>query len=190
VAAGARGIGPIPFDGLAIDLALDGDQGVEELVGDVGENGGTARGDAVLHDENEELGEELVDLVGGLEVVELDQEIGGEVDVNGLRRLRLECGMAEAEACAQGTQAAAPAACGEMTALCVGIAGKRDSSKAGCLRVHGLSFWVPKGYHPRGDRKSAEGLDSKAVAGAPLRKRVCISMKTISLQVCNKKQTS
>ena len=46
------------------------------------------------------------------------------------------------------------------------------------------------GYHPRGDRKSAEDLDSKAVAGAPLRKRVCISMKTISLQVCNKKQTS
>jgi len=191
VAVGAREIGPIPLDGLAIDFALDSYERVKELVGDVGQDGGTARGDAVLDDQDEELGEELVDLVCGLEIVELDQEIGGEVDVDGLRRMDLQCGMTKAEAGAQGTQAAAPAAGSEMGALCVGIAGKRDGVEAGGLRIHDLSFLGAEGgYHPRGDRKSAEDLDSKAVAGAPLRKRVCISMKTISLQVCNKKQTS
>ena len=64
-------IGPIPFDGLAIDFALDSDQRVEELVGDIGEDGGAARGDAVLHYQNKELGEELIDLLCGLEIVEL-----------------------------------------------------------------------------------------------------------------------
>ena len=59
----------------------------------------------------------MVDLVGGLKIVELDQEIGGQVDVNGLRRLDLECGMTEAKAGAQGAKAAATAACGEMTAF-------------------------------------------------------------------------
>ena len=43
---------PIPLYGLSGDLALDGYERVEELVGDVGEDGGTARGDAVLHDED------------------------------------------------------------------------------------------------------------------------------------------
>jgi hypothetical protein len=42
-----------------------------------------------LHDEDEEFGQELVDLIGGLEVVKLDQEISGEVDVHRLRRLEL-----------------------------------------------------------------------------------------------------
>jgi hypothetical protein len=92
----------------------------------------------------------------------------------------LECGMTETEAEAQSAKAATTAACDEMTALCVGSAGKRDSGGAGCLRIHSLSFWC-EGVPPRGDRKSAEELDSKAVAGAPLSKRVCISMKTISL---------
>ena len=74
----------------AVELALDGDEGMEELVGDVGEDGGATGGDAVLHDEDQELGQELIDLIGGLEVVELDQEVGGKVDVNGLRRLDLQ----------------------------------------------------------------------------------------------------
>jgi len=142
VAVGAREIGPIPLDGLAIDFALDSYERVKELVGDVGQDGGTARGDAVLDDQDEELGEELVDLVCGLEIVELDQEIGGEVDVDGLRRMDLQCGMTKAEAGAQGTQAAAPAAGSEMGALCVGIAGKRDGVEAGGLRIHDLSFFV------------------------------------------------
>ncbi|MCU1243715.1 MAG: hypothetical protein JWO71_4441 [Candidatus Acidoferrum typicum] len=140
---------PIPLYGVGIDFALDGYEGVEKLVRDVGEDGGTARGDPVLHDEDKELGEELVDLVGGLKIVELDQEMGGQVDVNGLRRLDLECGMAKAKAGAQGAKAAATAASGEMTALCVGIAGKRDSGGAGCLRIHSLSFLgVKGGYTP------------------------------------------
>jgi hypothetical protein len=54
------------------------------LVGDIGEDGGSACGDAVLYHEDEEFGEELIDLAGGPEVIELDQEVGGEVDVRGV----------------------------------------------------------------------------------------------------------
>ena len=76
--------GPIPFDRLAIDFALDGNQRVEKLVGDVSEHGGATRGDTILNDEDEELGKELVDLLGGLQVVELTEEVGGKVDLDGL----------------------------------------------------------------------------------------------------------
>ena len=136
---------PIPLDGLAIDLAPDGRERVKELVGDVRQDGGAARGDAVLHDQDQELGKELVDLVGGLEIVELEQEVGGEVDVNGLGRLDLQCGMAKAEAGAQSAQAAAAAASGEMGALFVATAGTSDGVGAGCLRIHGLSFLGAEG---------------------------------------------
>jgi hypothetical protein len=108
---------PIPLDGLRGDLALDSYERVEELVGDVGWDGGTTWGDAVLHDEDEELGEKLIDLVGGLEIIELDQEVGGKVDVDWLRGLDLECGMTKAKAGTQGAKAAATAARGEMTAF-------------------------------------------------------------------------
>jgi hypothetical protein len=102
---------------LAIGLALDGYERVQELIGDVGQDGGAARGDAVLHDEDKEPGEELIDLLGGLEIVELDQEIGGQVNVDRLGMLDLQRGMTKAEAGAQGTEPAATAACGEISAF-------------------------------------------------------------------------
>jgi len=45
----------------------DGAVGVWELVGDVGRDGGAARGDAALGEEDKEPGEELVDVDGGVE---------------------------------------------------------------------------------------------------------------------------
>jgi hypothetical protein len=190
VALGAGHV-PIPLDGLAVDFAFYSDQGVEELIGYVGKDGGPTRGDAVLHDQDKELGEELVDLVGGLEIVEPDQEVGGEINVDRLRRLDLQCGMTETEAGAECAQTAAAAACGEMDALVFRIGNDSESGGTRSL-IHGLSFLnlKLKGVHPRGDRKSSEGFDSKGVARALLSKRVCMSMKTISLQACNKKQTS
>jgi len=72
-----------------------------------------------LHHEDEELGEELIDLLGGLEVAELDQEVGGEIDVHGLQRLELQGGVTKAEAGAEGTKSTLTTASGEMTALLV-----------------------------------------------------------------------
>jgi hypothetical protein len=60
-------------------FAVDGAVGMEELVGDVGQDGGTAGGDAAFGDENEEAGEKLVDGDGGIELGEVGQEFRGEV---------------------------------------------------------------------------------------------------------------
>ena len=47
--------------GLGVFLLGDGGEGAEELVGDVGEDGGAAGGDFVLREEEELAGEEVVD---------------------------------------------------------------------------------------------------------------------------------
>jgi hypothetical protein len=57
----------------------DGAMGVEELVGDVGEDGGAAWGDAAFGDEDEEASEEFVDVRAGGEFGEFGEEVGGEV---------------------------------------------------------------------------------------------------------------
>ncbi len=63
-----------------IGFAGDGAVGVEELVGDVGEDGGAAGGDGALGDELEEPGEKLVDVDGGVELGKFGEEVGGEVE--------------------------------------------------------------------------------------------------------------
>ncbi len=60
-------------------FAIDGAVGVGELVGDVGEHGGAAGGDAAFGDEDHQPGEELVDVDGGVELGEFGYEVGGEV---------------------------------------------------------------------------------------------------------------
>jgi hypothetical protein len=45
--------------------------GVEELVGDVSEDRGAARGDAAFGDQSEEAGEKLAEIDGGREFGEL-----------------------------------------------------------------------------------------------------------------------
>jgi hypothetical protein len=100
-------------------LAFDGVVGVEELVGDVGEDGGAARRDAAFGDESEEAGEELADVVGGIELGELGEEVGGEVFgvVEGVRGHELGdavLGVAKAEA-EMGGQA------GKAATLAIGI---------------------------------------------------------------------
>jgi hypothetical protein len=116
--------------------------GAEELVGDVGEDRRAAHGDAILHHEDEEFGEELIDFLGGLKVVELDQEVGGEVDVHGLQWLEFQGRMAKAEAGAECGKATLATASSEMTALLVasGDGGCAGGAGAGCLGVHFYSF--------------------------------------------------
>jgi hypothetical protein len=60
--------------GLGVFLFGDGGEGAEELVGDIGKDGGAAGGDFVLGEEEEQAREEIVDLSGGGKVV----EVGGE----------------------------------------------------------------------------------------------------------------
>src|SRR5713226_4610056 len=57
----------------------DGAVGVEELVSDVGEDGGAAGGDAGFGGEDQQPGEELVAVDGGVELGEFGEEVGGEV---------------------------------------------------------------------------------------------------------------
>jgi hypothetical protein len=109
------GIGPVtlrarhvkdPFLGLVLGglgFEDDGTVGVEELVGDVGEDGGAARGDAAFGDESEEAGEELADVRAGGELGKFGEKVGGEVFRVGLGLNRkgngaVRLGVAEAKA--------------------------------------------------------------------------------------------
>src|SRR5712691_3099285 len=69
-----RGVGIL----LGIELAFDGGEGTEELIGDVGKYGGAAGGDFVVGEEEEQAREEVVDLGGGGEVVEVGGEGGSD----------------------------------------------------------------------------------------------------------------
>ena len=81
VAIGARHIDDdfLGFIVLNAAFAVDGAVGVEELVGDIAEDGGAARGDAAFGDEDEEAGEKLADVRAGGEFGEFGEEFGGEV---------------------------------------------------------------------------------------------------------------
>lgn len=71
-------------------------EGVEKLGGDVGEDAGTLGGDAVAYQEEQEPGQELVDLIGGVKLRELPEEIVGKI--LGIFLGDAETGVAEAEA--------------------------------------------------------------------------------------------
>ena len=57
----------------------DGAVGVQELVGDVGLDGGAAGRDAAFGDEGEEAAEELADVGASGELGEFGEEIGGKI---------------------------------------------------------------------------------------------------------------
>jgi hypothetical protein len=95
--------------------------GVEELVGDVGKDGGAAGRDAAFGYESEEAGEELTDVRAGGELSEFGKEIGGEVFrvvLQGLGRGRDQGGVSEAEIGAniQNSKTATATVGGEMAA--------------------------------------------------------------------------
>jgi hypothetical protein len=61
------------------DFSVDSGKGVKELVGDVGEDGGAARGDAISGEKQQKAGKEVVDVRGGGEFREAVGEAGGQV---------------------------------------------------------------------------------------------------------------
>jgi hypothetical protein len=139
----------------------DGAMGVEELVGDVGEDGGAARGDAAFGYHDEEASEELADVGAGREFGEFGEEIGGEVfrvvmNVHGWGGSGVCLGVAE-------TRARVSRQAGEAAALAVGIEirtarrigfrrdGYRIGDKGGAngCGVHEFFlFLVERGVHP------------------------------------------
>jgi len=72
-------LGGLVFVGRRVELAVDCGEGAEELIGDVGEDGGAARGDFLLGEKEEKAGEEVVDGDGGTELLEIGGEGGGGV---------------------------------------------------------------------------------------------------------------
>jgi hypothetical protein len=64
---------------LGIELAVDRGKSAEELVGDIGEDGGATGRDFVFREEEKKAGEEGVDGDGGTEFLEVGGEGGGGV---------------------------------------------------------------------------------------------------------------
>src|SRR5689334_4184067 len=104
------------FRGLGVVFFGDGGEGAEELVGDVGEDGGGPGGDSDLREKEEEAGEEVVELCGGGEVVEVDSERRGDFSGVGLICGERSVGGAEVGVGGGGVETAASAVGVEMGA--------------------------------------------------------------------------
>ena len=71
---------------VAIELVLDAGQSAEKQAGDVGESSGAAGGDVAAGEETKEMGEGMVDALGGLKVFGvLGEQVGEVVGVGGWR---------------------------------------------------------------------------------------------------------
>jgi hypothetical protein len=121
--------------------ALDGGESAEELIGDIGENGGTASGNAILRLEDDELGEEVVDAVEAIEVFGIFDEFGSEV---GGLHIFGKSGVTRAETGIRvGNEFAAASAIGEAMLTAVGII---DRERGRCLlglgRRNVVEFWL------------------------------------------------
>jgi len=78
VADGARGVENDLGRGIGIG-AVDGGVDASELRGNEGEDGGAASGDAVLGEEDEEIGQEVVEALESVEVIGTADEFGSEI---------------------------------------------------------------------------------------------------------------
>src|SRR5260370_38577481 len=76
---------------VAVDFAVDGGEGAEELLNDVGKNGCFLGGDTILGEEDEEFGQGDLHVHSGGEFGEVAEKGGSEVDGVGI--VRAEGGM-------------------------------------------------------------------------------------------------
>jgi hypothetical protein len=120
--------------------ALDGGESAEELIGDVGENGGTAGGGAVLSLEDDEPCEEIVDAIETVKIVGIFDEFGSEV---GRLHIFGKSGVTRAETgIGMGDEFAAARAIGEAMLTAVGIIdGKRLKYLLSLDRGLVAKFW-------------------------------------------------
>ena len=103
---------------MGLAFLFDGGKGAEEELIDVGEDSSAARRDAVLREQDDQFGEEVMNLRGGVEVAEQAGEGGGDVAVGGIGLLVLEARMTKTETGmrVQDAQTTAAAFAGEMAA--------------------------------------------------------------------------
>lgn len=80
--------------GVMLVVVVDGGECAEEQAADVGEDGGTSRGDAAFSEEDVESAEGVVDALGPLKIVSVPSERLTEVR----RGSRCACGVAGAQA--------------------------------------------------------------------------------------------
>jgi hypothetical protein len=150
------------------DLA-DIREGAKEQAGDVGESGGAARGDVATGEEPKEVGEGMVDALGGLEVFgALGEQVGEVVGVDGGR-----FGVAETELGLRVLDEASALAAGRGVVLATfgGAGGFGVSFGVGVRCFHGRSFLVAnfisknlieaRGYTPLFSEKRLEDIDNK-----------------------------
>jgi hypothetical protein len=111
---------------------------VEELIGDVSENGGASRRDAAFGDQSEEAGKKLAEIDSRGEFGELREEIGGKV-FRIVIQLQGSGGFGQAEMVR--TEAEVRLRASEAAALAVGVAiettGGIVERNAGRLRENG-----------------------------------------------------
>ncbi len=140
IAFGAREVED-DFLGLVVQFLLDDAVGMQELVGDVGKNGGAAGGHAALGGLDEEAGKEVAQIFRGGEMGVAGEEVFGEVveiaghGKEGSLGFPLRVSLAKA---------GVGGLCGKATALAIGIAmlaaGVSGRGIAYCGEAWG--FWV------------------------------------------------
>ncbi|PYU73893.1 MAG: hypothetical protein DMG49_05475 [Acidobacteria bacterium] len=79
---------PLWIAEFGVGFVLEGAVGVKQLIGDVSRNGTAGRGNAAFGDQDHELGEELVDVDGGLKLGGFGEEFAGEDPPNHFVKLR------------------------------------------------------------------------------------------------------
>ena len=118
------------------NVTLDGGKGLEDELADVSENGGVARRNAVVGEEGEEFSQDVVEVVGGLELARDGDEFGA--DAIGLEELLLLAGVEEAEG-----GMILPA---DHAAAAAIAAGEQAAGRVGCGRCERGSFFTRRGY--------------------------------------------
>jgi hypothetical protein len=88
-ASGAPIVVPLNFDRSVGGFFVDDEDAAKDEAEGVGDDGSATRGDAALGNENDEVGESRVDLLGGFERGDgFSEKIGGEVGAIGGGRSR------------------------------------------------------------------------------------------------------
>ena len=150
-------------------LMLDGGKGAEKNLSEIGQNGGAACGDAVLDEEDGDLGDEAVNAGGRLESGEQTEEGRGKVFVLGGQELARDVAETEAGGGIKDGQAAAASGGGEVaTTILRGYFGEGLGPALPCFGERLGQSGLRKSAHLRGgsDKRGRFAGGGQIVDGA------------------------